>query len=119
MLESWNLLDRAQSVTTDNASDMVRGVELLRKRLFAQIMTSVDYADPEQFYIRCISHVINLPVIVSMDTMGFEIDKIRKITAFVKVSVKRRDVYSNVGMKNILKNVFLDRTAEPAGPPRL
>lgn len=76
LIENWNLLGRVQSVTTDNASYMINGIEMLWKGLLAQSTASTGCEDLKCSHVRCLPHIIDLLQTAYMDTIGYEIDKI-------------------------------------------
>lgn len=62
VISSWGLeLEKVQSITTDNASAIMKGFELLRKQLFATNQFQ-QYSSDFNFHVRFIAHVLNLVV---------------------------------------------------------
>ena len=96
VIGEWNLNRRISSVTTDNAADMVKGIELLRKDLDKE--TPGMYASTS-FHTRCVAHVINLAVKECMSDIHSKIDKVRKLLNAIRASIKRRDVFDSVKLE--------------------
>ena len=59
VLDVWKLGDNVFSITTDNASDIILGVKLLRQQLNSIHATS---PNPQPYHVRCLCHIINLAV---------------------------------------------------------
>lgn len=94
ILDEWKISGDIQCITTDNASDVCKGVRLLFQQLkddFPDRYTTLD-----SFHVRCIAHVINIGVKECISSIDEEVGKIREAINTIKVSVKRRDVFEAV-----------------------
>lgn len=87
-LRDLELQERLQSMMTDNAPDIVRGLDLLEgspRRMFPDA-----YADHHCFHIRCFAYFIHLTVKDYMKTIHVKIKHIRKFIGTICSSVKRK-----------------------------
>lgn len=94
VIERWGISQRVQAVTTDSASDMIRGMSLLHRWL-----SSIDPNMPQlrsHFHIRCFAHVLNLATKECMKDIHSHISKIRALLSTLRSSVKRRDLFNEV-----------------------
>lgn len=67
-----------QYITTDNAEDIAKGVELLGKELY--VANQLDIHKPrEQYHVRCIAHVLNLAIREFMRVVHEKIRKVQKL----------------------------------------
>lgn len=94
-VKTWNLERLVYSITTDNATDIVKGVKLLRKHLYKTY--SMESHRPDgNFHVKCLAHVLNLAVKECMGLIHDKITKIRKLIGCLQCSVKRKDVFNDV-----------------------
>lgn len=83
-----------RAVTTDNASDMRKGL----KKLCDDLSTASPgtYCDSSAFHVRCVSHVVNMAVVECMAVVHTHITKIRYLINSIRSSVKLRDIFNEV-----------------------
>ena len=84
ILRDWKLTNKIQCITTENASDVVKGMRLLKCKLLRENGVVMS----ETFPVRCIAHIIHLAVKDAMKDIHKEISSIRKLISAVKASVK-------------------------------
>lgn len=94
-IKTWELDKMVHSITTDNAADIVRGVEILRSVLYAE--TYLDQYRPRRsFHVRCIAHVLNLAVKECMQLVHDKLEKVRRLLSSIRCSVKRRALFNDI-----------------------
>lgn len=93
IFERWGVCQKIRTVTSDNASDMCVGVNLLRERL--QAVGNANRPNSE-FHVRCLAHVINLAVKSCLELVRSEVHSIRKLINSLRASVKRRELFDRV-----------------------
>lgn len=59
-MESWDLLQRVISITTDNGFEVVSGVSKLRLNMNNIVESPIPSI--ENFHVRCIAHVVSIAV---------------------------------------------------------
>lgn len=84
-LDDWNTLNKFMAITSENCSEIVRGLDLL-----------VTHVGRDVFHIRCTAHVINLLVKAAFSKIQNSIESLCNIIRNVRVSVKRRRKCENL-----------------------
>ena len=90
MLNEWRISKKINAVTTDNATDICSGIKLLHESI---CFTQRDKVVLTDFYVRCLSHVINIGIKKCSTVVHRKIHYIRAVLNAVRSSVKRRDAY--------------------------
>lgn len=84
-----------RGITTDNTADMIEGVELLRRELYSSTCFN-EYKVTRNFHNRWVAHVLSLAVKEYMKMIYDKLAKIRKLLAFIRSSIRRRDQFGDV-----------------------
>lgn len=90
LISNWDQPRRVSGLTTDNASDMVKVVELLRLKLVHE--TPGAYKDPS-FHVLFVFQVIYITLKDCLKLVRKHIDKIRILVSLTDASVKRKDLF--------------------------
>lgn len=90
-ISAWGLEARVQSVTSDKAADVVKGVTLLFKGL--KNAYPGKYEDISTLNIRCVFHAIIFAVEESRKMMVEQVSRIRSMRNSLQASVKRMDLF--------------------------
>jgi hypothetical protein len=77
----YNLSNKFISLTIDNKTNNVKGIKLLQNWLTENNFSSIHYT-------RCLAHILNLSVRAGISVLKSELDHIRKIFNFIKLSPK-------------------------------
>lgn len=85
----YDLLWPFSSIEIDHASDMVRGVKLLLRKLFVEVPGF--YTD-SLFHMFVIAHVYNGPVVNEVKLLHSHGDKIRPLIKLLTTSVRDQDM---------------------------
>lgn len=93
VIRDWNLAKGITCNTTENAPDMVKGVELRRRQLSTDVP---GMHGATMFHVRCIEHVMNVAVKECMKLIHARISTIRSLINSIRANVKRRDLFDMV-----------------------
>lgn len=93
VIRDWNLTEHISCIATDNAFDMVKGVELLRRQLAVDVP---DMYCTAKFQVRYIAHTFDIAVKECMALIHAHISTTRSLINSIRSSVKRRDVFDTV-----------------------
>jgi hypothetical protein len=77
----YNLSNKFIALTSDNATNNVKGIKLLQNWLTENNFSSIHH-------IRCLAHILNLSVKAGISVVKSELDDIRKLFSFIKISPK-------------------------------
>lgn len=95
IMDRWNITKKIHSITTDNASDVVSGIN--KVFLSLQLKKENGYLSTlKDFHIRCIAHVINIAVKDSLVLVHSQIAAVRNLVHACRCSVKRRDRFEEI-----------------------
>ena len=88
VIQDWKLDTRLEAITTDNGSDMVKGV--------SNLLHELNEAPENQFVVgevhrRCMAHIVNLAVKASLSHIHTQVGNIRSLVSGIRQSTKRRE----------------------------
>lgn len=114
--KKWKLEVEAQSITINNAKEIVKEVEMLLKQIFSK--TSLEVSKPVgSFHIRWKAHVLNLAFKDCLTLINDYVGKIRKLLSFIRCSIKRWDTYNNAWIELGMKCELPSLDVEIMWPP--
>lgn len=93
ILENWHVAGKVQAITTDNAADVISGVNDVHKYLCTIHHLNVTLED---FHVRCIAHVVNLAVKDALEITHAKIAAVRNLVHACRCSIKRRDRFEEI-----------------------
>lgn len=85
LITEFGLIDRISGVTTDNATNNKSAVEFLQ-----QWLSTFGNNKYPNLHVRCFAHIIKLSVYAGIDELKDEIDTLRNLVSFIRISSKRR-----------------------------
>lgn len=86
------------SITTDNAADILKSVKILRGSLYG--VSSLDrYQIRASFLMLGIANIHNLAVKDCMEWIHDKMEKVRKLITSSRCSVKRRDFLKDINVE--------------------
>ena len=98
VLVEFNLENKAISITTDNATNVVASTRILK--------TKFQY---DFIHFRCIAHILNLVVTSGLDVINIQIKKLRKLIKTIKKSSKMIEELENLAKldnKNFIRPIL-------------
>lgn len=85
----WSLTRNIQSITTNDAFDVVLGDTELCEHLKNNF--EENYEDDVRFHNQCIAHAVHLPIKEGMGEINNQISSFRSVISSIHPSVKQRD----------------------------
>lgn len=100
-VQEWELEEKLLCNKLNNAADIMNGVGLQRNSLTN--LRHPPYQAGCNFFIRCVSSVINLAAKGSMRLIHGKIDKIQKFLRCTRCSIKKRDLFNVMGVRLVIR----------------
>ncbi|XP_044464084.1 zinc finger BED domain-containing protein RICESLEEPER 2-like isoform X2 [Mangifera indica] len=95
-LKSWEIHNKVQTITMDNASANDSCIKRLKEDFEMQRPL---LCDGKLFHVRCTAHIVNLLVQDGVAVIKPIIDNIRESVKFIRASEARQKIFSNIAMQ--------------------
>lgn len=112
-VSNWNLGAAIQSISRNNATDMISGARKLWTVLRTQHPTSHPTIDI--FHVRCISHVLNITVKEYTEDRERSVRKLRVVVNSLRALLKRKDAFCALEKSSTWSSPYLQLTVRPGG----